>query len=92
MALEARDVWLLYTSHFLSMWNAKLYEYASVSGVIHARFVLTEEVVFVQAAFPGDLLATTIMYAYFSSTYSGLTDYSLVALLRQAFLYSFLQR
>ncbi|MCJ1354667.1 MAG: hypothetical protein MMC33_004656 [Icmadophila ericetorum] len=45
-ALAKREAWYLYISHFLSMWNSRMYEFAVI--------------LFIQAAFPGNLLASSI--------------------------------
>ncbi|KAJ9602313.1 hypothetical protein H2200_013168 [Cladophialophora chaetospira] len=44
--LTQGQAWCLYLSHFLSMWNSRTYEYGAI--------------VFIQAAFPGNLLASSI--------------------------------
>ncbi|KIX94121.1 uncharacterized protein Z520_10147 [Fonsecaea multimorphosa CBS 102226] len=44
--LTRAKAWCLYLSHFLSMWNSRTYEYAAI--------------LFIQAAFPGNLLPSAI--------------------------------
>ena len=50
------DLWLLYISHFLSMWNPRVYEYAIVSSYSYDLLLSTTtliiQVLFIQAAFP----------------------------------------
>jgi hypothetical protein len=66
--LTKEQAWCLYVSHFLSMWNSRTYEYGAVSLRskhidIGRRLILpAAQILFIQAAFPGNLLASSIKY------------------------------
>ena len=66
--LTSRQAHYLYISHSLSMWTSRMYEFAVVIAFVDSQSwtgkltdVLTKyQILFIQAAFPGDLTATSI--------------------------------
>jgi solute carrier family 40 (iron-regulated transporter), member 1 len=48
--VTAKMAYMLYLCHFLSTWNARVYEFGAV--------------VFTAAAFPGGLMASSILYVF----------------------------
>ena len=57
------QAWCLYLSHFLSMWNSRLYEFGVVSTLLPVTWLKTKDlnqILFIQAAFPGNLTASSI--------------------------------
>ena len=68
-AAHADDVtsgqaYCLYVSHSLSMWNSRMYEFAVVSikiiRVEYAKILTSLKILFIQAAFPGNLTASSV--------------------------------
>ena len=63
--LTKGQAWCLFLSHFLSMWNSRTYEYGEVGHRSPIQFSicsLTGQILFIQAAFPGSLLPSSIKY------------------------------
>ena len=67
------QAWCLYLSHFLSMWNSRMYEFGAVSSQLREgdgswfnRADVLVQILFIQSAFPGNLTASSIKYVVLS--------------------------
>ena len=75
------QAWCLYLSHFLSMWNSRMYEFGAVSPSVQLTIVcylltdVPKQILFIQSAFPGNLTFSSIKYAF--SPYS-LTPFTML--------------
>lgn len=63
--VTSRQAYCLYVSHALSMWNSRMYEFAVVRSLfgesVLLELVITSiQILFVQTAFPGNLIASSI--------------------------------